>query len=206
MKNNLIITVGRQYGSGGREVGRMLSEIFGIGYYDREIITAAAERSGLAGETFSRHEDRPLGKLLHALSFGHSFSSGGFSQESIFKIQSDAIRDIAARESCVIVGRCADYVLRDYPSCFNVFVHAPSAIRAERVACRRGIAPEEAAPIIARTDKSRASYYNFYTGKEWGNSTSYHLCIDSGVLGLENSARLIADFVRQGVPEKPAGR
>lgn len=195
MDKKFVITVGRQYGSGGRELGKMLSEIFGIGYYDKELISEAARRSGLADETFRMNEDRPLGGLLHALSMGYNFS-GGFSQESIFKIQTDTIYDIASKESCVIVGRCADYVLRDNPRCINLFIYANAAQRAERVARRRGITEREAADLISKTDKSRASYYNFYTDKQWGYSTSYHLCVDSSILGLEKTAQHIASFIR----------
>lgn len=196
MKNNLVITVGRQYGSGGREIGMMLSEIFGIGYYDKNLITEAAKRSGLADETFEQYEERRFGTLWHALSTGFNIS-GGFSPEDIFRIQSETIMDIASKEPCVIVGRCADYVLRNNPECFSVFVHASPEVRTRRVAVRRNISHEQAAELIAKTDKSRASYYNFYTEKTWGYGPSYNLCIDSGMPGLEQSAQLIADFIRQ---------
>lgn len=201
MKNNLIITVGRQYGSGGREIGTMLAKMFGIAYYDKKLITEAAKRSGLADETFERYEERRFGTLWHALSTGFNVS-GGFTPEDIFRIQSETIMDIASKEPCVIVGRCADYVLRENPDCLNVFVSAAAEVRTRRVAVRCNISHEEAAAAIVKTDKSRASYYNFYTGKEWGYAPSYHLCVDSGVLGLEKSAGLIADFINQAVAQR----
>lgn len=194
MKNNLVITVGRQYGSGGREIGMMLSRAFGIGYYDKKLITEAARRSGLAGETFEKYEERRLGSLWHALS--PSFNvSGGFTPEDIFRIQSETIVYIAAKEPCVIVGRCADYVLRENPRCVNIFVSAPIEERARRVAVRLNISYEKAAVLTSKMDRSRASYYNFYTEKTWGAASSYHLCLDSSRLGLERSSALIAGFV-----------
>ncbi len=195
MKNNLIICLGRQYGSGGREIGMMLAETFGIGYYDKKLITEAAKRSGLADETFERYEERRFGSLWHALSQGFNFS-GGFSPEDIFRIQSETIMDIAAKEPCVIVGRCADYVLRENPRCANIFVSASPGERTRRVAVRHNTGFGEAAALIAKMDRSRAAYYNFYTEKTWGAAASYHLCIDSSRLGLEVSATMIADFVR----------
>lgn len=194
MKNNLVITVGREYGSGGREIGMMLSRAFGIGYYDKKLITEAARRSGLADETFEKYEERKFGSLWHALS--PSFNvSGGFTPEDIFRIQSETIVAIAAKEPCVIVGRCADYVLRENPRCVNIFVSAPLGERTRRVAVRLNISYEEAAVLISKMDRSRASYYNFYTEKTWGAAASYHLCLDSSRLGLEGSSALIAGFV-----------
>lgn len=197
MKNNLIICVGRQYGSGGREIGMMLAETFGIGYYDKKLITEAAKRSGLSDETFERYEERRFSSLWHALSTGFNMS-GGFSPEDIFRIQSETIMDIASKESCVIVGRCADYVLRENPRCANIFVSATAGERTRRVAVRHNTSFDEAAAFIAKMDRSRASYYNFYTEKTWGAAASYHLCIDSSRLGLEGSAAMIADFIKEG--------
>ena len=201
MKNNLIITIGRQYGSGGREIGMMLSKLFGIAYYDKKLITEAAKRSGLADETFEKYEERRFGSLWHALSTGFNVS-GGFAPEDIFRIQSETIMDIAAKEPCVIVGRCADYVLRDRPDCFNVFVSAPAGVRTRRVAVRRNISHEEAAAAIVKTDKSRASYYDFYTEKTWGAAASYQLCTDSSLLGLEGTARLIENFIKDALVQR----
>ena len=197
MKNNLTICLGRQYGSGGREIGMMLSEAFGIGYYDKNLIIEAAKRSGLADETFERYEERRFGSLWHALSTGFNFS-GGFSPEDIFRIQSETIVDIVSKESCVIVGRCADYVLRENPRCANIFVSASPEERMRRVAVRHHIGFDEAAAFIAKKDRSRAAYYNFYTEKTWGAAASYHLCVDSSRLGLEATAAMIADFIKVG--------
>ena len=194
MKNNLIITIGRQYGSGGREIGSRLAERLGIGYYDKELIAEAARKSGLSGDMFERNDERALGRLLHALSTGFSFRSG-FSPESIFKIQSDTIKDVASKGPCVIIGRCADYVLRDNPMCISIFITGDDTDRLARVMRRNAIDEKEAAERIAKTDKGRAAYYEFYTGKTWGAAPSYDLCINSSVLGIEATAEGIADFV-----------
>lgn len=204
MNENYVITVGRQYGSGGRELGMMLSHMLGIGYYDKRLITEAAKRSGLADETFEQQEDRKFGPLWYALSSGFNFGGAGFAPEDIFRIQSETIRDIAAHESCVVVGRCADYVLRENPRCVNIFVHAPLDDRKRRVAVRRHISFDEAGSVITKTDKSRASYYNFYTEKVWGFSTSYDLCVDSSLLGLEDTARMVVEFVERVLAARTA--
>ena len=201
MKDKFVITIGREYGSGGREIGAKLAHIFGIGYYDKKIISEASRRSGLSGEALERNDERVYGSWFHALSLGFSFTKD-FTPESFFKIQSDAILDIASRESCVIVGRCADYVLREHPGCVNIFISAPKADRTRRIAHRKGISVKEAAEIMHKVDKSRSSYYSFYTDKEWGRADSYNLCIDSSVLGLEESAEFIAEFVRKALAEE----
>lgn len=203
MDNKFVITIGRQVGSGGRKIGMMLAKIFDIGYYDKKLITEAAKRSGLADETFEQQEDRRFGSLTYALSMGFNIS-GSFTPEDIFRIQSETIRDIASKESCVIVGRCADYVLRENPRCVNIFIHADLQERKRRVAVRHNISFGEAAVLIRKTDKARASYYNFFSEKTWGVCPSYHLSIDSGALGLEGSAEAIAGFVRQVLAEQEA--
>lgn len=197
MKNNLVITVGRQFGSGGRAIGKLIAEMLGIAYYDNELIIEAAKLSGLSCDLFEQKDEKTPGSLRYALSLGFNFGPG-FSSEELYRIQSETIRKVAEEGPCVIVGRSADYVLRNNPKCFNVFVQAPMEWRIENILER----DEEADPrtikeIVARKDKSRASYYDFYTDKQWGYSTSYHLTIDSSVLGLEETARMIIDFVQR---------
>ncbi|MCD8072794.1 MAG: cytidylate kinase-like family protein [Alistipes sp.] len=194
MKKKIVITLGRQYGSGGREVGLQLSQMLGLGFYDRKLIDEAARSSGLEADYFDEQDEKAPTGLMHALSVGFGFTPG-FSQEAIFKIQSDAIKEIASRESCIIVGRCADYVLREMEGCTNIFIHAPLGQRVERVAGRNGITEKEAHERIARTDKRRAAYYDFYTDKVWGDSKSYHLSIDSSLHTIEQTAAFIKDFV-----------
>lgn len=195
MKKNLVITVGREFGSGGRAIGRLLAEMFGIAYYDRELITEAARLSGLSSEFFEKRDEKTPGSLRFALSTGFGFSTG-FSSETLFQIQSDTIREVASKEPCVIVGRCADYVLRDNPNCFNVFISASIADRIRNIRERdASVEHKNIEELLEKMDKTRAAYYNFYTDKQWGYSTSYDLCINSSVLGMEGSAAFIKNFI-----------
>ncbi|MCD7969841.1 MAG: cytidylate kinase-like family protein [Alistipes sp.] len=194
MEKKIVITLGRQYGSGGRDVGKLLAEMLGIGFYDRKLIDEAARSSGLAADFFEEKDETAPTGLIHALSLGLGFTPG-FSQEALFKIQSDTIKEIAGRESCIIVGRCADYVLRNTDGCTNIFIHSAMPHRITRVAARNSITEKEAAERIARIDKRRAAYYDFYTDKTWGDSKSYHLSIDSSVLDIDRTAKYIREFV-----------
>ena len=196
MNNNFIITVGRQFGSGGRDVAIHLAKLMGINYYDKKLIIEAAKRSGLSDEYIEQAEERVPGRLFYAFTLGYGFNSG-FSEDSIFTIESDTIRDLAQKESCVIIGRSADYVLRDNPNCFNVFVNSPLDIRTKRVSEREDINIKEATELIRKVDKSRSAYYDFYTDKKWGLSASYHLSIDSSILGIEGTAQYIRDFIEK---------
>ena len=185
MNDNLIITIGRQFGSGGREIGKRLADLFGIAYYDKELINEASKSSGLSTEYFEKADERAPSALLNSFSInwltgaGGIWGDGGLSNEYIFKFQSDVIRHLAETQSCVIVGRCADYILRQYPRCYNVFIHAE------------------------KNNKLRASYYNFYTDKGWGVASSYDLSIDSSILGSEETAIFIRDFIQKkdGMPK-----
>ena len=197
MKNNLVITIGRQFGSGGRAIGKMISEMLNIAYYDNELITEAAKLSGLSSDLFEQKDEKTPGSLRYALSLGFNLGPG-FSSEELYRIQSETIRKVASDGPCVIVGRSADYVLRNNPKCFNVFVQAPMEWRIENVLERDKEAdPRTIKDVVVKKDKSRASYYDFYTNKQWGYSTSYHLTVDSSVLGLEGTARMIIDFVKR---------
>lgn len=197
MKHNLVITIGRQFGSGGRAIGKLLSEMLGIAYYDKELIAEAARNSGLSSELFERGDEKTPGSWRYALSLGFGFSPG-FSSEDLYRIQSETIRKVAAKEPCVIVGRSADYVLRDNPECFNVFIHAPMDQRIGHVLERDPECDSKSVrELLEKTDKSRAAYYDFYTDKRWGYGSSYHLSLDSSVLGMEGSAKLIIDFVKR---------
>lgn len=201
--NHIIINIGRQLGSGGHDIGRMLALDFGAQYYDREILNIAAKESGFSQEFFERNDERKgfFRSFLH-LPYSNGPSSGNFyqsnfSQESLFKFQSDAIRKEAERGSCVFVGRCADYVLRDFPNTVNVFITASMDFRIESVRNKLGVEVDEARRLIEQGERRRAEYYNYYTGKKWGHSESYDLCIDSSVLGLQLTEKTIAEFVRR---------
>ncbi len=200
--NNIIINVGRQLGSGGRDIARMLADDFHAQCYDRELLNLAAKESGFCERFFEQNdEQRGFLRSLFHLHVPHmsdnSIYGNGFSQESLFQFQSDAIRKAAEASSCVFVGRCADYVLRDFPRVVNVFVTADIDCRIRTVMERQSLSEEAARKFIERGESTRAAYYNYYTGKKWGYAASYDLCINSSKLGLQATERIIADFVRQ---------
>ena len=196
---SIIINVGRQLGSGGRVIAQRLAEHFQATFYDKEILALAAKESGFAPEVFERNDEHKgfLRTLfnLHAPNMSGTFYPTSFSQEGLFKLQSDAIRKAAAAGSCVFVGRCADYVLRDFPNVFNVFVTASMEFRMQHVMERHQCTPEEARHIIEKGEAERASFYNYYTGKRWGAAENYHLCADASLLGVEATADFIARFI-----------
>lgn len=200
---HIIINVGRQLGSGGRDIGRMLAQEFGATYYDKELLNLAAQESGFSKEFFERNDERKgfLRSFLHLpYAIGSSstnFYQNNFSQEGLFKFQSDAIRKAAQKGSCVFLGRCADYVLRDFNDVVNVFITASLDFRIENVAKKQGIGREEAMKLIENGERERANYYNYFTGKQWGHATSYDLCIDSSAIGIAETVRIISDFVRK---------
>ncbi len=198
--DKIIINVGRQLGSGGHDIGRMLALDFGAKYYDRELLNLAAKESGFSEKIFEQNDERKgflrgLFNVQTAHLGGGNLYKSNFSQESLFQFQSDAIKKAAQEGSCVFVGRCADYVLRDFENVVNVFISASMQFRVEQVATRQGVSHEEARHIIEQGESRRAQYYNYYTGKKWGAAESYDLCIDSSILGLQATERLIADFI-----------
>lgn len=196
----IIINVGRQLGSGGRDIAKMLAERFGCKYYDRELLNLAAKESGFSEKFFEQNdEQKGFFKSLFHLNVpfmgSANFYRNELSQESLFKFQSDAIRRAADEGPCVFVGRCADYVLRDYDNRVDVFITANLADRIARVCSRLGCDEETARKKISSGENERSTYYNYYTGKEWGHSASYDLCVNSSLLGLEGTAEFIADFI-----------
>ena len=198
----IIINVGRQLGSGGRVIAKILADDFGCGFYDRELLNLAAKESGFREELFEQNDEHKgfFRSLFHTLSphvSDTSFYNNNMSQESLFKFQSDAIRKAADGGSCVFVGRCADYVLRENENVFNIFITADLDYRIRQVMERRGCDEAKARKIISNGDNERASYYNYYTGKKWGASESYHLCINSSLLGLESTEKFIAQIIRE---------
>lgn len=201
-----VITIGRQFGSGGRELGRKLAEIFNITYYDKELITEAAKESGIDAEYFEKADEQMPRSLMHAMAASLAMSGGAFgfdnvlAGENIFKFQSDVIREVADAGSCVIVGRCADYILREDPLCISIFVYASTEDRIARIMRSHGAkTPKEAEEMMRKTDKKRAGYYDFYTDKTWGAATSYDLCIDSSILGVDGTAKVVRDYVNQRI-------
>lgn len=203
---NTVITIARQYGSGGREVGMRLAEVLGIKSYDRELITMAAQKSGMSSEILNHADEKATNSLLYTLALGSSYygaASIGTDvpiNDKLFITQSQIIRDLAAEGPCIIIGRCSDYVLRTNPARFSVFIYASIEARIRRV-IERGAAKteKEARDLISRTDKRRINYYNYYTGRKWGSPDNYNMMLDSSFLGIEGSARAIADVYREKV-------
>ena len=199
---HIIINVGRQLGSGGHDIGRMLALDFQAKYYDRELLNLAAKESGFS-EKFFEQNDEKKGFLKGLFNMQTSHVSGGsmyktnFSQESLFQFQSDAIQKAAKEGSCVFVGRCADYILRDFPNTVNIFITASMKYRIAQVMNKQHMNAEEARKFIESKESKRAAYYNYYTGKKWGAAESYDLCIDSSILGLTDTEKIIAAFIRK---------
>ena len=198
----IIINVGRQIGSGGHIIAERLAEDFGCKCYDRELLNLAAKESGFSEKFFEQNDEQKgfFQSLFHThLPFlsDNNFYHNDFSQEGLYKFQSDAIKKAADEGSCVFVGRTADYVLREYENVVNVFITADMEDRVRAVSGRRGITPEAARKYIENHEDERASYYNYYTGKKWGHSESYDLCVNSSHLGLEETERFIAEFIKR---------
>lgn len=203
--NNFVITIGRQFGSGGREFGRLLAERLGIDFYDKELLIEAARDAGIGEEFFMRNDERTPSFLSGLMWFNHNVNpsthylgSNSISDDSLYRGLSEIIRKLAEKGSCVIVGRTADYVLRDLDNVFNIFIHAPEDVCIGRI-LRRGDVNDErkAREKLRRTNKLRASFYNFYTDKHWGHSSSYHLSLDSSLLPMEQLVNFVEGIVRQ---------
>ena len=199
---NKIYTIGREFGSGGREVGEKLAAKLGIKLYDKELLQQAAKDSGFCEEIFENHDEKPTNSFLYSLVMD-TYSVSGYSaapfldmplNHKVFLAQIETIKKIAEKESCVIVGRCADYALSDNPNCINVFIHADLDVRIKNVSRNLNITENKARDIINKTDKQRASYYNYYTSKKWGDSKSYNLSLDAGKLGTDNCVEMILKF------------
>lgn len=198
MEKKLIITIGRQFGSGGKCVADILGEKLGIPVYDNELIRKASQDSGFSAELFVQSDEkRRFFSLSSIFSNSYSDTENFMSDKGLFQMQSETIRKIADQGSAVIVGRCSDYILRDMDCVLNVFLTCPEEIRAERVAERSEISLEKAIEMIEKKDKGRAEYYNYYTFGNWGVASTYDLCLDSSLLGIEGTADFIIEFARK---------
>ena len=198
MKNNTIITISRQYGSGGRLIGQKLAERLGIPFYDKELITLAAEESGFAEHLFEKNDRNITNSLLYSLSmYGNTMGLYDMPlNDKLFIAQSKTIQSVAEKGPCVIVGRCADYVLRNMPNVLNVFIHSDMESKIRRVVEDYGVESDNVVELINKTDKRRANYYNYYTGHIWGEMRRYDLTINSSVTGIEGAVDLIETLVR----------
>lgn len=196
MSNNYIIAIGREYGSGGYEIGKKLSEKLGIGFYDKNLIDVAAEKSGIHIEMLNKADEKPANPLVNP--FLHPGYENGTVNDRLFWTQSEVIRDLADKESCVIMGRCADFVLREHENVLTIFIQAPLKNRVERIAEKYLIEiPAEAKKEVLRNDKIRRSYYQFYTDGKWGGRERKDLIINSSVLGIDGTVDFIKEFVEK---------
>ena len=198
MEKKLIINIGRQFGGGGLGVAHELGKRLGIPVYDKELITEAAQESGFSTELFEQTDEKKRFFSLTSFFSGEYGETENFiSDRGLFKIQSQAIEHIAEQGSAVIVGRCADYILREHENTLNIFLTSPDEVRAQRISERKDISLDEAVKLIEEKDRKRAEYYNYYTFGNWGVASNYDLCIDSSILGIEGTADFIIEFARK---------
>ena len=198
-----VITIARQYGSGGREIGEKLAQMLGIKAYGKELIDMAAEKSGYHPEMLTKADERAAGSLLYSLAVGASVAGGIAGHydipinDKLFIVQNEIIKELAEKEQCIIIGRCGDYALSDIKNKITVFIHADLESRVKRISALKGVSEKEAESIIVKEDKYRSNYYNFYTGQKWGACERYSAAFNSGVLGVDATARIIADMVKE---------
>ena len=199
---NTIITIGRQFGSGGREIGEKVAEHFGIKCFDKELLTRAAKESGFCEEMIQNHDERPTNSFLYNLvmdTYSFGYNSSSFVDMPIshkdFLAQFDTVKKIADEGPCVIVGRCADYALADYKNSLHLFIYGDMDVKIKRIAGKYNLTDEKAKDMIIKKDKQRSSYYNYYSSKKWGQAESYDLCINSSVLGVDGTVNLIIQYI-----------
>lgn len=207
---NFVITIGRRFGSGGRELGKLLSEKLGIPFFDKELLLDAAKKAGMSAEFFERNDER-VPQFLSGLipfSFGVNpmpwyVGTTSISDDSLYHMQSDFISDLADKQSCIIVGRSADYVLRHHPNLISIFVTAPMEDCIKRIISRHECTtPLEAEQMAQRVNRLRANYYDFYTDKTWGQASSYDLCIDSSRMPMPQIADLVVSYLNMRLADK----
>jgi cytidylate kinase len=201
--NYPIITLGRQLGSGGLSDGKMLAAKLDIPLYNKELITLAAQKSGLNTEFFEKADEKDsfsiignIGNFFGSI-LGNIHNDNYLCNETLFKIQSDVIKQLAEQEPCIFVGRCADYILRENPNSFAVFISANMDDRVQRIANEQNLTEKEAKTKIEQADKKRAEYYNYYSNKLWGVATSYHLCINTSAVGIEKTADILYKIFKE---------
>ena len=199
---NTIITLGRQFGSGGQEIGEKVAKYFGIKCYDKELLSRAAKESGFCQEMMESHDERPTNSFLYNLvmdTYSFGYNTSAFMDmpisHKVFLAQFDTIKKIADEAPCVIVGRCADYALSEYNNCLNLFIYGNEDSKIKRIMKKYEVSEEKAHEMILKKDKQRQSYYNYYSSKKWGRADSYDLCLNSSKYGIEGSVKLIIQAV-----------
>lgn len=203
MNEKIIITIARQFGSGGREIGQNLAERLGISFYDKELITRAAKESGIDQDLFENADEKPFNPFWSSVAVNLSGFSGKFTNFSdmpindrLFLIQTQVIKQIAEEDSCVIVGRCADHILRDRKDAVHVFLLANDDYKLKRVVESYGVPQQNAAEFMRKTDKKRAAYYDYYVGEKWGNAQNYDLSVRTSSVGIDHAVELILHLVK----------
>jgi cytidylate kinase len=192
VKEGQIIVISREYGSGGSEIGKMLAQQLGIPYYDKNFVDTVVKNSGLSTDFLEEEEQKFISSLLFNLATGGYRHSGDKAMaDQVFIAESNALKEVAQQGSCVIVGRCADHILKDDFDVFSVFVHADLATRTKRAVECCGVAPRRAEQTVREKDRSRARHYEYYTDKDWGDCNNYHMTVNSGLFGFEKSVELI---------------
>ena len=204
MMGNLVITIGRECGSAGRLIGQKLAADLGVKCYDKELLTLAAKNSGLCEELFKTHDEKPTSSFLYSLvmdTYSLGYNTSAYMDmpinHKIFLAQFDTIKKLAEEESCVIVGRCADYALADYPKTVSVFICGDEEDKIHHLMERHNVDEAKAKDIMIKTDKRRASYYNYYSSKRWGSCKSYDMCISSSAVGYDGAVDIIKEFAKK---------
>ena len=204
MMGNLVITIGRECGSAGRLIGQKLAADLGVKCYDKELLTLAAKNSGLCEELFKTHDEKPTSSFLYSLvmdTYSLGYNTSAYMDmpinHKIFLAQFDTIKQLASEESCVIIGRCADYALAEFPNVVSVFITADEDVKIRTLMERHQISESQARDVMIKTDKKRASYYNYYTTNTWANMKDYDLCINSD-MGIDEIAQLIVKVYQNG--------
>lgn len=207
---NFIVTIGRQMGSGGRELGRLLAQRLGIEFFDRRLLLQAVQDSGLIADVVERDDERGPGIFSGAIGFATGLLGSGMTMgstvqgDAVYQAQSEVIRKLGETQSAVIVGRTADYVLREHPRCINIFIHASEDDCVRRIMSRgEGKSQTEARALCRKINKLRSNYYNFYTDRQWGHATTYDLTVSSSLMPMEHLADFVADYVRLRLGLKP---
>lgn len=203
MNGNLVITIGRESGSAGRLIGQKLAKEMGVKCYDKELLALAAKNSGLCEELFETHDEKPTNSFLYSLvmdTYSLGYTTSAYMDmpinHKIFLAQFDTIKKLADEESCVIVGRCADYALEEYPNTVSVFICGREEDKMAHLREKYEITAAKAKDIMVKTDKKRASYYNYYSSKRWGDCKSYDLCISSSAVGYDGAVQMILAFAK----------
>ena len=197
-----IITVARQFGSGGKEIAKALADELGIDFYDKELISMAAKESGMSPEVFEKIDEQATNSLLYSLSMGLYNFGNGFSamgdlpvNDKLYIIQHKMIKKLADKGPCVILGRCGDYVLKDYDNVVSIFINADMEYRKEHAINYHNVDPRRAEQVVNKADKNRANYYSFYSGQKWGQAQNYDLCINSGRMTRDDAVSVIKTYV-----------